>query len=253
MRRYTKTAPPKDHPRSRGEYCRANHRFRSGFGSSPLSRGILAAVVADGLGGRIIPALAGNTQRCAVRPSSRGDHPRSRGEYAGRRSAAHSPKGSSPLSRGIPRTSRVHILRRGIIPALAGNTQHQTGLHPTLPDHPRSRGEYDAAARLQAEGAGSSPLSRGIRSSAQSLILTAGIIPALAGNTPRWRRHRPARSDHPRSRGEYALALDDYRRVSGSSPLSRGILFETNREDMYPRIIPALAGNTRREKSQQAL
>ena len=70
------------------------------------------------------------------------------------------------------------------------------------------------------------------------------IIPALAGNTRSpsapWRRA----PDHPRSRGEYLARVDVARGDSGSSPLSRGILFGWGRERVNPRIIPALAGNT---------
>ena len=35
------TYPPRDHPRSRGEYCPRRHRQALTYGSSPLSRGIL--------------------------------------------------------------------------------------------------------------------------------------------------------------------------------------------------------------------
>ena len=50
-----------DHPRSRGEYVRAPTGGQPGGGSSPLSRGILAAGAGKAMGEGIIPALAGNT------------------------------------------------------------------------------------------------------------------------------------------------------------------------------------------------
>ena len=75
--------------------------------------------------------------------------------------------------------------------------------------------------------------------------LTAGIIPALAGNTDWSHPINPFVRDHPRSRGEYFsipfLAIFD----KGSSPLSRGIPASTGPQLPPVRIIPALAGNTR--------
>ena len=71
-----------------------------------------------------------------------------------------------------------------------------------------------------------------------------GIIPALAGNTvfpdlpPRRVR------DHPRSRGEYPFLSPEEVAALGSSPLSRGILFNPLRKRSWGGIIPALAGNT---------
>ena len=111
-------------------------------------------------------------------------------------------------------------------------------------DHPRSRGEYASDMSALREAAGSSPLSRGIRSSAAPGRWTAGIIPALAGNTwgPEWLRS--GYRDHPRSRGEYARLVEVAGLGPGSSPLSRGI--RGCRVDLPDDggIIPALAGNT---------
>ena len=52
--------------------------------------------------------------------------------------------------------------------------------------------------------------------------------------------------DHPRSRGEYWGVVMPIRSATGSSPLSRGIRDGTVVERFTTRIIPALAGNTRR-------
>ena len=51
-----------DHPRSRGEYSATVRMAFSSFGSSPLSRGIPRRARLGRRGGRIIPALAGNTK-----------------------------------------------------------------------------------------------------------------------------------------------------------------------------------------------
>ena len=94
-----------------------------------------------------------------------------------------------------------------IIPALAGNTVDVYLPFGCGGDHPRSRGEYTPDIIVCYRGAGSSPLSRGILANARKMHLRHRIIPALAGNTRG--RYWPAgrRSDHPRSRGEYLVAL----------------------------------------------
>ena len=133
------------------------------------------------------------------------DHPRSRGEYQQIGEDRCDPLGSSPLSRGI--------------------LDHDTLTRSAAADHPRSRGEYtNPVAGLRIVG-GSSPLSRGILIVDLLVRRAWGIIPALAGNTPRMAVGPWEVRDHPRSRGEYTscslLALTN----TGSSPLSRGIPF----------------------------
>ena len=99
----------KDHPRSRGEYATEPGCGVPGFGSSPLSRGILNTLSGAGATARIIPALAGNTFPLHITAYAIGDHPRSRGEYTARWLTLVYPGGSSPLSRGI------HLLTRDFI------------------------------------------------------------------------------------------------------------------------------------------
>ena len=73
---------------------------------------------------------------------------------------------------------------------------------------------------------------------------SAGIIPALAGNTNGKRCVTYWCWDHPRSRGEYGSGKTSTMRLMGSSPLSRGILFAASVLASVGGIIPALAGNT---------
>ena len=73
-----------------------------------------------------------------------------------------------------------------------------------------------------------------------------GIIPALAGNTTRGSSQKTASRDHPRSRGEYHVAVSHHIPPNGSSPLSRGIRVSRKNHLRCDRIIPALAGNTSR-------
>ena len=152
--------------------------------------------------------------------------------------------GSSPLSRGILWTISKDKQGTGIIPALAGNTTTWTRCCGPTTDHPRSRGEYEALVDRYAAGAGSSPLSRGIRYENAPEGMAPRIIPALAGNTfsgmDRWIRWK----DHPRSRGEYLWPFSPAKWGPGSSPLSRGIRASSRSGRSTRGIIPALAGNT---------
>ena len=154
------------------------------------------------------------------------------------------PGGSSPLSRGIQLLWRPTQSVFGIIPALAGNTVPGPGLTGMGQDHPRSRGEHNRNRVFKQQVSGSSPLSRGIHSSANRGFLIGRIIPALAGNTRKSKPMGVGGSDHPRSRGEYSGNRISGRKAMGSSPLSRGIQSPCGRSSSPPGIIPALAGNT---------
>ena len=131
-----------DHPRSRGEYLRLLMSRPRSAGSSPLSRGIPLEARLATAGPRIIPALAGNTVAAGRRPTTTGDHPRSRGEYGISPSSSLLMVGSSPLSRGIPTLTWEPDATWRIIPALAGNTTGMCSTTCQTWDHPRSRGEY---------------------------------------------------------------------------------------------------------------
>ena len=173
-----------DHPRSRGEYGLRMTAYDLISGSSPLSRGILTGRARRSGVARIIPALAGNTGSRCYPEKPRRDHPRSRGEYLTYCWLRNVHAGSSPLSRGIRHGVREQHLGAGIIPALAGNTASGRDSRCAWADHPRSRGEYPGVRESNASPNGSSPLSRGILARAIERCLIAGIIPALAGNTP---------------------------------------------------------------------
>ena len=72
---------PKDHPRIRGEHFDRSVWAVRAEGSSPHTRGALLDIVYSHECERIIPAYAGSTI-CRKKPtSSRGDHPRIRGEH----------------------------------------------------------------------------------------------------------------------------------------------------------------------------
>ena len=239
-----RVSPTRDHPRSRGEYRGLQPDHVPALGSSPLSRGILAGCAGRVGDDGIIPALAGNTAVAGLGAGTAWDHPRSRGEYATTSGTTSTPRGSSPLSRGIQYFGPKWRNRNRIIPALAGNTS-STPTKPTpVWDHPRSRGEYPGRSALKITQLGSSPLSRGIQGVAVAGGDGPGIIPALAGNTRDGQFHDAGYRDHPRSRGEYILLPRSLMACLGSSPLSRGIPPRLRRRRHHRRIIPALAGNT---------
>ena len=112
------------------------------------------------------------------------------------------------------------------------------------PDHPRSRGVYTVTEAMSWMADGSSPLARGLRQEWIWPAISAGIIPARAGFTVAVIPSGRMRWDHPRSRGVYAASRASSGRVTGSSPLARGLRVMTARHDAPPGIIPARAGFT---------
>ena len=193
-------------------------------GSSPLARGLRDAVPAPAAANRIIPARAGFTRRSGSPTSLTGDHPRSRGVYGGRRSAAFEVDGSSPLARGLHEWADRGQPVRGIIPARAGFTTCRRPGSRSRPDHPRSRGVYAAVV----------PVGQA----------TPGIIPARAGFTRRSGSPTSLTGDHPRSRGVYGGRRSAAFEVDGSSPLARGLHEWADRGQPVRGIIPARAGFT---------
>ena len=89
---------------------------------------------------------------------------------------------------------------------------------------------------------------RGTPTSCLIASISAGIIPAYAGNT---RPHHPSTLDiwdHPRVCGEHGMADIGDALSSGSSPRMRGTLLRVRIPDGAMGIIPAYAGNTVRQE-----
>ena len=101
--------------------------------------------------------------------------------------------------------------------------------------------------------AGSSPLARGTLVIKESVQAFVGIIPACAGNT--FTSHSPRRCtwDHPRLRGEHYSAVVSGVGRLGSSPLARGTRYLRSNFEVLPRIIPACAGNTLKQRNVPAV
>ena len=113
------------HPRSRGENRTPSRMRVYTSGSSPLTRGKLAAVNPTFATVRLIPAHAGKTGDAVTRQISRRAHPRSRGENEKERTVIKNREGSSPLTRGKPSRGLPHAPLVRLIPAHAGKTRHK--------------------------------------------------------------------------------------------------------------------------------
>ena len=158
------------------------------------------------------------------------------------------PTGSSPLARGLRPRSRVRSAGGGIIPARAGFTNGVDRGRQHAADHPRSRGVYKLGEVATGMTGGSSPLARGLPGHPHLRRPRPRIIPARAGFTAATcRRRRPAR-DHPRSRGVYDVAWDEFMDGWGSSPLARGLRCRDCGDRHGAGIIPARAGFTARHE-----
>ena len=152
--------------------------------------------------------------------------------------------GSSPRVRGL----QVWVGRadelRGIIPARAGFTPAPLAQADGIVDHPRACGVYSSRAARAASAAGSSPRVRGLLVAGREGGVSRRIIPARAGFTNTVSPRSATTPDHPRACGVYGDAPQDPTVEAGSSPRVRGLLGESRKINLKPRIIPARAGFT---------
>ena len=131
-----------------------------------------------------------------------------------------------------------------LIPAHAGKTLITSAANSTVRAHPRSRGENARRRFAPGTPVGSSPLTRGKRSSEVTHALARGLIPAHAGKTASSFASPTTRRAHPRSRGEnHHLGIVPVI-PSGSSPLTRGKHAPLAAVQLPRRLIPAHAGKT---------
>ena len=214
-------------------------------GSSPLTRGKLAAISQLLVGGGLIPAHAGKTDKCLNGIQSGSAHPRSRGENSAKKWGARPTEGSSPLTRGKRSVQFTEGSATGLIPAHAGKTRPANEPAHPYPAHPRSRGENKRQDHCLSYSSGSSPLTRGKPRLTRGRVVRRGLIPAHAGKTRRGRCFDGEIPAHPRSRGENPLGILRAFRLRGSSPLTRGKLGDLFTLHAERRLIPAHAGKTR--------
>ena len=174
----------------------------------------------------------------------RSDHPRTRGVYIIDDVNKTTEKGSSPHTRGLPRSPPAPYRARRIIPAHAGFTVSPAAAQVRRPDHPRTRGVYDLVTVGYLYLPGSSPHTRGLPAACGGGEDVLGIIPAHAGFTTYWKCLEVNCTDHPRTRGVYVFRGLFPAVARGSSPHTRGLPFHLHVQAVAARIIPAHAGFT---------
>ena len=232
------------HPRSRGENLYSPVSQEMCRGSSPLTRGKRDGGVVDGDEAGLIPAHAGKTWRQRLPFRLLPAHPRSRGENSCGDWSPSTHAGSSTLTRGKPDRRTCAPRQPRLIPAHAGKTRWAPCERSGCAAHPRSRGENLDSANPHFRTRGSSPLTRGKHSSQVQYQRQGGLIPAHAGKTCRALPRSRSTGAHPRSRGENRDIFKFYEKPPGSSPLTRGKLFNCVDHDARPGLIPAHAGKT---------
>ena len=149
------------HPRLRGELAISVISLRSRYGSSPLTRGTRTLHRQRLLPIRFIPAYAGNSVLSDILREPVTVHPRLRGELIIAHNTRTSAIGSSPLTRGTPRSRMTTIICLRFIPAYAGNSLWTMCSWILSSVHPRLRGELQIRGSIFLYRGGSSPLTRG--------------------------------------------------------------------------------------------
>ena len=192
-------------------------------GSSPRVRGTGYRVMEVLNVSGIIPACAGNRIKPKHTIIKTRDHPRVCGEQLTMKRKHLRLRGSSPRVRGTGCDIISGKGVNGIIPACAGNRNHQNYHYDKTRDHPRVCGEQFLLHPSQLDTWGSSPRVRGT------------VSPRL--------KPSPKPRDHPRVCGEQPMESPMTFCKVGSSPRVRGTAHGTAQSGMPAGIIPACAGN----------
>ena len=157
----------------------------------------------------------------------------------------YQPRGLSPPTRGNPRYGSPPPVKRGSIPAHAGEPLGRQGGRANPRVYPRPRGGTLRQGDMRRFGRGLSPPTRGNLSLARTLAPRHGSIPAHAGEPCRPQCNRPPKAVYPRPRGGTCNGGRCSTCARGLSPPTRG-----NRPPSRPRLrrdgsIPAHAGEPR--------
>ena len=176
-------------------------------------------------------------------------HPRSRGENNLETSSGATRRGSSPLTRGKQAVGVDRVDDERLIPAHAGKTFISFPHHLGAGAHPRSRGENPVDLHECEAYLGSSPLTRGKRSSRRTSCPALRLIPAHAGKTISSPGRLFSNQAHPRSRGENWDGIVTVFKTAGSSPLTRGKQRREGGRRPLAGLIPAHAGKTSSRRS----
>ena len=109
--------------------------------------------------------------------------------------------------------------------------------------HPRRCGEHMSMSAESRTQKGSSPQVRGTCLCGPGSQQTRRLIPAGAGNMPRFRAPGRVRTAHPRRCGEHVIQNEKQAALRGSSPQVRGTCQGQHSGGSRLRLIPAGAGN----------
>ena len=115
-----------DHPRFCGDYAPTDGSAPCEGGSPPLLRGLLYITLICRIRDRITPASAGTTDFWQNNVGFGQDHPRFCGDYHMKKLGGLYKQGSPPLLRGLQSLPYFTASSRGITPASAGTTRHQS-------------------------------------------------------------------------------------------------------------------------------
>ena len=192
----------------------------------------------------LIPTHAGKTKPVNNALQGLGAHPHSRGENPKPETTRYPPEGSSPLTRGKRPLRACEPGSTGLIPTHAGKTRGRKPPPATCWAHPHSRGENKHGCRAFPGIMGSSPLTRGKRTSLGTAWIDVGLIPTHAGKTGWHVLDHPHGGAHPHSRGENPRPAIRTATKPGSSPLTRGKLNDGFVCGGLQGLIPTHAGKT---------
>ena len=214
--------PPGPPPRARGEHRRVAPAHqgpgttpacagrtstsctspRCETGPPPRARGELRVAVPAGRHHGTTPACAGRTCPRRCRGPWPRDHPRVRGENGPKVAIEMVVAGPPPRARGELGSPRRVCVRIGTTPACAGRTSSCSSSTRVRRDHPRVRGENNAASTTVTYPTGPPPRARG----EHRFELVEQQIPV----------------DHPRVRGENVFLRNSGGRTPGPPPRARG-------------------------------
>ena len=214
------------HPRVGGGTWRASWKASRDSGPSPRGRGNrIGSYSRIGTIGSI-PAWAGEPRRqSTITPISR-VHPRVGGGTCQCLIASRSKSGPSPRGRGNLFDFRGRDVRRGSIPAWAGEPAADRPVPHRFKVHPRvGGGTVDELSDGEGE-LGPSPRGRGNRSRWPSVSPSLRSIPAWAGEPACPCRGRGTSPVHPRVGGGTVRRAARSQVLAGPSPRGRGNLHQ---------------------------
>ena len=211
-------------------------------GPSPRGRGNLGGQGVGAAGGGTIPAWAGEPVPRAWGERRAGDHPRVGGGTLYDEHRTDSDWGPSPRGRGNRARARPTALRRGTIPAWAGEPYAASGCRAHGRDHPRVGGGTMFGKSVEITEAGPSPRGRGNLQVSPRNVFGLGTIPAWAGEPCCGRSARSRIGDHPRVGGGTGGGFRHDAAQVGPSPRGRGNPQTHSRHSRAAGTIPAWAG-----------